>query len=119
MWFFESLIDAAAVTTVTLAWWQRYKQKPIAPDRAYAQLLSLVLCTYLAVAFAVLTEIKAARAPLAIAVEHRAVIAHVVVGLASFALACFGSGRVRTATMSAAAVTTAIWSLSNQTGFNH
>jgi len=114
MWLFQSLIDAAAVTSVTLGWWQRSKQKPIAENRAYAQLIALVLSTYLAVAFAILTEIKAYRAPLAIAIAQRALVAHVVVGMVSFVLAFFGFGKVRQATLTAALVTTFLWAFSNR-----
>ena len=114
MWLFESIVDAAAVTSVTLAWWQRAKQKPISANRAYAQLLALVLCTYLAVSFAVLTELRAGRAPIAVQVRPDALMAHVVVGVVSFVLGIFGSGRVRLATLTAAVVTTFLWSMSNR-----
>ncbi len=114
MWLFESIVDAAAVTSVTLGWWHRSKQPSISPNRAFAQLLSLVLSTYLAVAFAILTEMRAARAPLAISVGGHALIAHVMLGVVSMALGFFGSGRVRVAALSAAVVTTLLWLISNR-----
>jgi len=106
----QFLFDTAAVTAVTLAWYYRSKQQPhVSGNRSFAQLMALVGCTYLAVAFAVLTEMNAAKAPAVVAISHRLVIGHLLVGSVSFVLAAFGKGRVRVTTMIAAVMASALW----------
>jgi len=63
----------------------------------------------LALAFAILSEIKAAKAPAAVTVGREAIVGHLALGFLALVLAAFGKGVVRIATIIAAALSVSLW----------
>ena len=111
MILFPFLLEAAPVLSVTLAWFYRSKRKKLKPGeyRLFAETMSLLLCTYSALALAVLSELQHGREPDPVNLSSEIYLAHLIVSLTGLVLAIAGSGRVRIAAMIAAASSASLW----------
>jgi hypothetical protein len=114
MTYYPFVFEAAPVLGVTLGWFYRSRQKiEYGEYRKFAQLLSLSLCTYSALALAVMSELRAGREPDPVTLSSDLFLAHVSIALLAFVLALFGIGKVRVATLIAAAFSAALWYIYN------
>jgi hypothetical protein len=114
MTYYPFVFEAAPVIGVTMGWFYRSRQKiRFGEYRKFAELLSLCLCTYSALALSVMSELRAGRDPEPVVLGSNLFLAHVLIASVAFLLALFGKGKVRTATLIAAAFSAALWYIYN------
>jgi hypothetical protein len=108
---FPFILEAVPVLSVTLAWFYRSKRKKLTLNeyRRFAETMALLLCTYSALALAVLSELQHGREPDPVNLSSDIYLAHLLVSLGGLVLAIAGYGRVRVAALIAGASSASLW----------